>query len=719
MRLLRETYLEFFKSVWKKGNRIERIIIQLDLACIQLFCYTIYSVERREGDMKKWWFKDNIIYLLWGIALLLFFAIMADRYCRMTYGGSIFYVLTGENEITEEEKEYLKQRRDLIYGETLDSFPAQLYDSSLEGEEGFAVDMMEQISLEVGVPIALQPLIWPEVFHLLDNSQVDIIQISYSEEREKSYYLTAPLYKSKGVVFLRNEGKEVKQLKELEGRKIAGIKEDYATSVLKEKVPKLEILEYDSIDECAQELKENHVDGIVADEQNIMYYAQKEKMFQNYYMAEEEVYQTGVVFAVRKSDEKLGRILNKAVYKLRTRDTLDKLQQKWFLSSILNNAVSSEKRNIWAVECALGVIAFFVLLFFYLHYGIKKLVAERTRELNQEKRRLKAILDSIPQYLFEVNAGGVICLTNQQVRTDEHEKENMSFCDFQNGHINDHQLLELIEEVYLDGYVQEEVCIKEKWYRATGCCIRGGSAEENVILLMEDITLYRLQERQNMQNYKMAAIGQLASGVSHELRNPLEIICNCCYALKKGIINDKEDISHTTAIIEEEAKSANKIVDSLLSFARMTPEEVLETEIKPCILSILELKTPFLKKKKIEAKLICDDGIFVKCNPDGIKRIINNLLTNAEDALLLGKEGKIVIKILKKGERVNIEFMDNGKGMSEQEMEQIFNPFYTTKSSGTGLGLYLVYHQIEECNGSVQVDSREGEGTVFLIDLPA
>lgn len=216
--------------------------------------------------MKKQSYKNNLIYVLWGIALVVYIIFVADQYCEMYYGGNFFYVLMGENEITKEEQEYLEERGDLVYAETLDSFPAQLYDKSLQGEAGFNVDLMNQLSLEMGTSITFLPVLWPDVFDTLESGEADFIQISYSDERNEKYFLTEPLYNSKGVVFMRDDGDEIRTLEELEGKKIAGIGKDYVMEVLRNRLPDLDIQVYSSIDECAKVLMAGEVDGIVADE---------------------------------------------------------------------------------------------------------------------------------------------------------------------------------------------------------------------------------------------------------------------------------------------------------------------------------------------------------------------------------------------------------------------------------------------------------------------
>lgn len=616
-------------------------------------------------------------------------------------------------------------RGTLVYGETLDSFPAQIYNEELPEGEGFATDLMNQLALEMETAIDFLPLDWPDVFETLESGKTDMIQISYSEERAEKYYLTEPLYESKGVVFVREDGEVIRELKDMEGKRVAGIKEDYALSVLKEKIPDLKIQEYNNIDECARALKKGTVDGIVADEQNIMYYAQKWNMFQNYYVVEEAVYNSGVVFAVRKEDEKLGKIINKAVCKMRISGILDKLQQKWFLKSILRPVISDKEMDSWIIQGIAGTLILISILFWNIQTGTRAIVVEKTKELVRERGRLEMILQSIPQYLLEVNTDGELFYVSQKQKIKFKSEEEWDFVNLEKELLKRYDKKKITEVFEGGTYQQEEVQINDKWYRITIGGIeekrkdkRKDTPKENkVLMVIEDITLYRLQEKQSIQNSKMAAIGQLASGISHELKNPLEIICNYCYAIKKGILHTEEQIKKTIEVIDDEAKSANKIVNNLLSFARITPEKIELTEMKPFVQMILELQKNFMKKRNIKTEFICEEKIFIRCNPEVLKRIFINLIRNAQDAI--GENGIIKIMIKQEKEHVQIVIQDNGCGMDERDQEQIFNPFYTTKSTGTGLGLYLVYHQVQESGGTIHVSSSKGEGTTFRLIFPA
>lgn len=666
--------------------------------------------------MKKQWYKNNMIYALWAIGLLAYILFIANRYCEIYYGGGLLYVITGKNEITAKEQEYLQQRGNLVYADTLDSFPAQLYDESLQGEEGFNMDLMNQLAIEMGTSITFLPIEWPDVFDTLKSGRADFIQISYSDERNEKYFLTEPLYNNKAVVLLRNEGEEIRSLEELEGKKIAGIDKDYAMERLKEKVPNLDIQKYNSLDECAKVLLAGEVDGLLADEQNIMYYVQQENMLQDYYVVAEAVYTAGVVFAVQKSDEELGRIMNKVVYKLRNSGILSRLQQKWFLQSVLEPVISEKEQAIRIFECMLGFVLFFILLFWYIQVGTKALVADRTRELEQERKRLNVILQSIPHQLLEVSSDGGIELVNRELKRSCSKEEKQHFQEQELGFLKELDWKRMLQESGERRYAQKDIQMNSKWYRITVGGIEDKENYDNALMLVEDVTLHHMQEKQNIQNSKMAAIGQLASGVSHELKNPLEIICNYCYALRKGILHTEEQFKNTVEIIEDEAKSANKIVDNLLAFARIAPDKIELTEVRFFVQMILELQKNLMKKRNIQAELNCEEGIYVKCNPEGLKRIFINLINNAQDAMPEGGVIKIVVE--KQQDTVCIEIGDTGMGMSENVQEQIFNPFYTTKSTGTGLGLYLVYNQVKESGGTIEVSSMEGKGTTFRLTFP-
>jgi signal transduction histidine kinase len=225
-----------------------------------------------------------------------------------------------------------------------------------------------------------------------------------------------------------------------------------------------------------------------------------------------------------------------------------------------------------------------------------------------------------------------------------------------------------------------------------------------------------------VERERLAAIGELAAVVAHEVRNPLAVIFNCIGSLEKSGASPR-DARELLAILGEEANRLNHIVSELLDFARpgevLLLAESLEDIVKGAIVAVknaqsagavqidLEVSNP-LAPQMLDARLV--------------RRAVINLVTNAVQAMPLG--GRVVVRLANEpssggGAAVRLEVTDNGPGIAADIRARIFEPFFTTKASGTGLGLSIVKHVAEAHHGEVTVRSEPAQGTTFLIRLPS
>jgi len=253
--------------------------------------------------------------------------------------------------------------------------------------------------------------------------------------------------------------------------------------------------------------------------------------------------------------------------------------------------------------------------------------------------------------------------------------------------------------------------------------------------VLQDITERKLAEEEKLafeaqlrQNQKLESIGTLASGVAHEINNPLMGIINYAQLIKDRISDDSLK-EFSEGIIEEGDRIA-KIVSNLLSFARQDKESHSPSHIKDIIDASLSLIGAVLRKDQITLIYdIPEELPNVRCRSQQIEQVIINILTNARDALNERYPGydddkivKISVKYFKKDEekyiRTTIE--DHGIGMRQDVIDYIFDPFFTTKpmEKGTGLGLSVSYGIIKEHNGKFSVESKLGKYTRFQVDLP-
>lgn len=240
----------------------------------------------------------------------------------------------------------------------------------------------------------------------------------------------------------------------------------------------------------------------------------------------------------------------------------------------------------------------------------------------------------------------------------------------------------------------------------------------------------KFHERLSLQANKMAAIGELASGIAHEIRNPLGII-----RTQSFILRGKQDISNEGIVsleyIENAVERASKIIDNLLNFSKISDETNQKTYIKNFLESIISLENEAIIKRKIEVELNCKENLVVSINQEAMKHILINLFSNGIDALSeFDSDGsyinnsvnnpKIIIEAYHNLDELLITFRDNGTGIDNDDLDQIFNPFFTTKgpNKGTGLGLYIVYNQVSKLNGRIWVESEKGKGTKFYVSIP-
>lgn len=254
---------------------------------------------------------------------------------------------------------------------------------------------------------------------------------------------------------------------------------------------------------------------------------------------------------------------------------------------------------------------------------------------------------------------------------------------------------------------------------------------------LEDIneTHRQLKEMQAqlVQSEKMAIVGQLATGVAHEINNPISFILSNLDVLSKYssditqvIKNNKSDIDVDFLIqdlgkivseLQEGALRIKRIVQDLRTFSHVDDTQLTLIDINSCLDSTLNIIANELKYK---AEVIKEYGDIPKiwCYPMQLNQVFLNILVNALQAI--EKYGKIWIRTYCDIGKISIEVQDTGCGMPDEIIDRIFEPFFTTKGvgKGTGLGLSIAYNIVKQHNGEIKVKSRVGEGSAFTIILP-
>lgn len=225
------------------------------------------------------------------------------------------------------------------------------------------------------------------------------------------------------------------------------------------------------------------------------------------------------------------------------------------------------------------------------------------------------------------------------------------------------------------------------------------------------------QQTELLQSERLAAIGQLSAEVVHEIRNPLNSISLNIDWLEHELKGVAPEVEKTLRSISREIERLHQITESYLVRSRIPLKEPQRTEVNDLIREILDFSKEEDRAKniKVETALAAQE-IFVTTDRSRLKQAFLNVLRNAREAMPRG--GKLCVRTEIKDNVSRVLFTDSGYGMNDATRRQTFQPFYTTKPNGNGLGLVLTKEIVEEANGSIQCDSQIGEGTTFTFQFP-
>jgi PAS domain S-box-containing protein len=241
---------------------------------------------------------------------------------------------------------------------------------------------------------------------------------------------------------------------------------------------------------------------------------------------------------------------------------------------------------------------------------------------------------------------------------------------------------------------------------------------DRLLVLQRDITEFKELESKYYESQKLAAVGQLSAGIAHEVRNPLSSIKMSLQILEKRMNPEGNDLKRFH-IARKEVEHLEKLVSDILVFAKPTEPEIHLADLNMCLEYSLAMAEREVEKKKIKIQTRFDDRVpFVPFDSSMLQQAFLNLYLNAIDAM--DESGTLTIRTgLAEGQKqVVVEIIDNGAGIDEAALPHVFNPFFTTKKYGTGLGLSQVKKIIDQHRGSIEVLSRKGEGTRVIVTLP-
>ena len=280
-----------------------------------------------------------------------------------------------------------------------------------------------------------------------------------------------------------------------------------------------------------------------------------------------------------------------------------------------------------------------------------------------------------------------------------------------------------IPSEFLQRLVESGQLYKQPWigltvnFSATSLVDKVGNTRGTLIII-DDITDRVRLEDQLIQNEKLTSIGLLAAGVAHEVNTPLAVISSYSQMLRKEI-SPEDSRNKLLEKITKQTFRASEIVNSLLNFSRTNATEFTEVDVHQLITDTIALLQHQLKSGRIRV----EQELGAECpitfgNAGRLQQVFLNLIVNARDAMPEGGELRVLTDTM--NSKIEILVQDTGTGISPENIKKIYDPFFTTKApgKGTGLGLSVSYGIVQEHGGTISVESKQGVGTTFRLELP-
>ena len=235
------------------------------------------------------------------------------------------------------------------------------------------------------------------------------------------------------------------------------------------------------------------------------------------------------------------------------------------------------------------------------------------------------------------------------------------------------------------------------------------------IIMLSDLREIKLLEKKIKRSERLASLGQMAAGIAHEIRNPLSSIKGFAQYFRNKFDQDSEDWKYSSVMITE-VNRLNRVIQDLLNFAKPRTPKFSPHSIEQLIKHTLKLIQPDVLERKIEVNKKFNKNLQqLWLDGDLITQALLNIFLNAIESM--ENSGQLTIKVETKNKIVEIDIIDTGNGISQENLSHIFDPFFTLKKGGTGLGLAIVYRIIEIHDGEIEVFSEPGKGTTFKIKL--
>lgn len=439
----------------------------------------------------------------------------------------------------------------------------------------------------------------------------------------------------------------------------------------------------------------------------------------------ESISDSDFLTSVLQSDSVFARITdhkNHEVYEVVKRFVLDdELLGIYRLGVSLEDIKNVEDRmlrRLILISLILAAISIIVLSIIFTAQNLKSI----STEYDKFKTLTSSVLENMSEAVIVLNNDNKITLFNKsaenlfKINSENILQNNISTV--ANGALNFAEINYSTSTV--SAFEKEIIIDDEQKYLSLSISplLDPDTNQTKFTVVIKDLTETKRLEEDAKRNEKLSAMGELASGVAHEIRNPINAIGMIAQRLNKEFTttHNQNEYLDITQLLRGEVNRINKIISQFLSYAKPIDVNLRPVDIKSYLSEVYKLFEDQAKQKLIVFILQGTESITINLDADLIKQSLMNILQNAFDATK--NNGQVVFKHFRLSNNLIIEISDNGVGISAEQLKKIFDLYFTTKKDGNGLGLSISQKIIAQHNGSISVTSNVNKGTTFKIILP-
>jgi two-component system sensor histidine kinase AtoS len=350
----------------------------------------------------------------------------------------------------------------------------------------------------------------------------------------------------------------------------------------------------------------------------------------------------------------------------------------------------------------------------------------RLREITSLKAYNDNILSSMTNGLITIDPEKRIITLNEMAEGILGKgKESMVHRSLEEAFGNGHPICQMLTQTltHEKGIFHLEVELKRDgesvWLMASTSLLTSGEGEKiGALAVFQDITELKALEERLRHADRLAALGTLSAGLAHEIKNPLSAIKTFVQLLPQKF-ESPTFMEKFNVTVPREIDRINHLVEDLLELTRRKVRPLVNLDVNRLILQVIDLHGEEMKKRQI----VFDDHLdrtipSIQGDSETLYRAFSNLVINAIQAMLNGGSLSVSSEFEQASSQIQITFRDTGIGMDEETSKNLFNPFFTTKDKGVGLGLALTRKTIEDHRGTIEVASVRDKGSTFLLRLP-